>query len=342
MTLGYSKPLEGRVLARAKAPPYWMGTGAAVTLLAVSGIVNYFIAKKAERDNPPTGKFIEINGVWLHYVEEGEGEPLVLLHGNGSMIQDFGSSGLINMAAKRFRVIAFDRPGYGYSDRPRGSIWTPEAQADLLYRALKRLGVADAVILGHSWGASVAVALALKHPDTARSLVLASGYYFPTVRSDVVVMSGPALPFVGAIWSYTIAPLISRVMWPLASRKLFSPNPVPVKFKAFPKEMAFRPSQIRASAAEAALIIPDAFAYRKEYRKLKMSVVIIAGEEDQLVEINQSAQLHREIPQSTLHRVPGVGHMVHQSETYQVMAAIDEAAGPKRRNSATDMVSGAT
>ena len=138
-------------------------------------------------------------------------------------------------------------------------IWTPDAQAELIKRALERLGVSNAIVLGHSWGASVAVALALKYPDLVRGLVLASGYYYPTVRPDVVAMAAPALPLIGDILSHTLSPLISRAIWPLMMAKIFGPRSVPKKFEAFPKEMALRPSQIRASAAESALMIPDAF-----------------------------------------------------------------------------------
>ncbi len=78
------------------------------------------------------------------------------------MIQDFESSGLIHLAAKSYRVIVFDRPGFGHSSRPRNVVWTPDAQAELLKIALERLDVSHALVLGHSWGASVAIALALK------------------------------------------------------------------------------------------------------------------------------------------------------------------------------------
>ena len=102
---------------------------------------------------------------------------------------------------------------------------------------------------------------------------------------------------------------------------------MPKKFKGFPKEMALRPSQIRASAAESALMIPDAFYYRNEYANLKVPVVIVAGEQDRLVDIDsQSARLHCEVPQSIFHRVPGTGHMIHQTATGVVMSAINEAA----------------
>jgi len=247
--------------------------------------VNRRLARNAENDNPPAGQFLEVSGVRLHYVERGSGTPLVLLHGNGSMIQDFETSGLIDLAAKNYRVIVFDRPGFGHSDRPRNVVWTPAAQAELINSALERLGVSHAIVLGHSWGASVAVALALTYPNLVKGLVLASGYYYPSLRPDVVAMSAPAVPLVGDVLRYTISPIVSRVMWPLLMTKIFGARPVPKKFEGFPKEMALRPSQIRASATESALMLPDAFHYRDEYENLKMPLVIVAGDEDRLVDI---------------------------------------------------------
>ncbi len=299
----------------------------AVAVLGISAFVNIKRAKTAENDNPPMGRFIEVDGVRLHVFEMGQGEPLVLLHGNGSMIEDFVSSGLVKMASSRYRVIVFDRPGYGHSSRPRNRIWTDAAQADLIQKALTHMGVFRATVLGHSWGCSVAVALALNHPEMVSSLILASGYYFPSLRADVTTASGPAIPILGDVIRYTLSPLIARVIWPLLKRKIFGPAPVPAKFDGFPKEMAFRPSQIRASAAETALMVPDAFARYQHYDELSMPIVIIAGEDDRLVDIDeQSARLHAELPRSTFHRISNTGHMVHHTATKIVMAAIDEAS----------------
>jgi pimeloyl-ACP methyl ester carboxylesterase len=307
--------------------PYLVAAAATVGALAISALVNRHLARNAENDNPPAGQFLEVNGVRLHYVERGAGTPLVLLHGNGSMIQDFESSGLIDLAAKNYRVIVFDRPGFGHSDRPRSVVWTPAAQAELINGALQRVGVSQAIVLGHSWGASVAVALALKYPKLVQGLVLASGYYYPTLRPDVVALSAPAVPLLGDVLAHTISPMVSRVMWPLLMSKIFGPRSMPKKFEGFPKEMALRPSQIRASAAESALMIPDAFQFRDKYADLKMPVVIVAGEEDRLVDIDaQSTRLHRDVSQSEFHRVPGAGHMIHQTATGVVMSAIDQVA----------------
>ena len=312
---------------RAQAHPFAVAAVTVVGALAISALVNRRLARDAEHDNPPAGRFLEVNGVRLHYVERGSGTALVLLHGNGSMIQDFESSGLIDLAAKNYRVIVFDRPGFGHSDRPRNVVWTPAAQAELIYSALQQLCVSDALVLGHSWGASVAVALALKYPKLVQGLVLASGYYYPTLRADAVALSAPAVPFVGDVLRYTLSPVVGRLMWPLLMAKIFGPQLAPKKFEGFPKGMALRPSQIRASAAELALMVPDALYFRNEYANLKMPVVIVAGEQDRLVDIDsQSARLHSEVPQSSFHRVSGTGHMIHQTATGVVMSAINEVA----------------
>jgi pimeloyl-ACP methyl ester carboxylesterase len=324
---GSDRSLANRGRLITQAHPFAVAAVTTIGAMAVSALVNRRLARNAERDNPPAGRFLEVNGVRLHYVERGSGTPLVLLHGNGSMIQDFASSGLIDLAAKKHRVIVFDRPGFGHSERPRTVVWTPAAQAELINSALHRLGVSEALVLGHSWGASVAVALALKYPALVQGLVLASGYYYPTVRPDVLALSAPAVPFFGDVLRYTLAPIVSRLMWPLLMAKIFGPQSVPKKFEGFSKGMALRPSQIRASAAESALMIPDAFYFRNEYAYLKMPVVIVAGEEDRLVDIDsQSARLHRELPHSSFHRVPGTGHMIHQTATDVVMSAINEVA----------------
>ena len=309
------------------ARPYIVGAFVAAAVLGVSALVNWRLAKKAERDNPPQGRFIEVRGVRLHVVERGQGEPLVLLHGNGSMIEDFESSGLIELAAQRYRVIAIDRPGFGHSARPRGEVWTDVAQAELVADALNELGVSSAIVLGHSWGCSVAVALGLNHPRMVSALVLASGYFYPSVRVEAVPSLGLQIPVLGDAIRNAVSPLLARAMWPLVLRKLFGPAPTPDKFAGFPKEMTFRPSQLQASAADTALMVPDAVARSGRYRELAMPVVIVAGDSDRLVETNkQSARLHADLPQSRLLVIQGAGHMVHQTATPDVMAAIDEAA----------------
>jgi len=298
--------------------------------MTASAIAVRYQTRKAERANPPQGRFLEIEGVRLHYVERGDGAPLVLLHGNGTMIQDYELSGIVDMASQRYRVIVFDRPGYGHSSRPRRTIWHPVAQAHLVHKALQQLGVEAATVVGHSWGTSVALSLALEHPTDVKSLVLLSGYYFPTARFDVPVLSPPAIPIIGDLMRYTISPLLGRLMWPGLVRLMFGPPRTPENFKAFPVWMSLRPSQLRAAAAESAMMIPAVLALRHRYRELAVPVTIVAGTRDRFASAGaQSTRLHRELPGSTLKLVPGMGHMIHHLAPREVMAAIDAATGPR-------------
>lgn len=301
--------------------------GAAVGAIAVSAFVNHRLAKAAERSNPPQGRFVYVNGVRLHYIERGKGKALVLLHGNGSMLQDFETSGLVALASEKYRVIVFDRPGYGHSSRPRNVIWTPQRQADLIHDALIALGIENATVLGHSWGCSVALELAKRYSAFVSGLVLASGYYYPTPRLDVVALSLPAVPLLGDVVRYTISPIVSRLMWPLMMKTLFGPAPVPKKFDAFPKGLAVRPSQVRASASEAAMMIPYALLCPPNLAILEMPVSIIVGGEDRLIDANkQSGRLQEENPNQPMLRLSHAGHMVHQTETEAVMGMIDQTA----------------
>jgi pimeloyl-ACP methyl ester carboxylesterase len=265
--------------------------------------------------------------VRLHYIERGEGETIVLIHGNGTMIQDFTISGLVERLASRYRVIVFDRPGYGYSSRPR-QLWTPRAHAKLFQRALRKLGVEHAVVLGHSWGTLVAVALALESPSLVRGLVLASGYYYPTVRADTFLFSPPAVPVIGDAMRHTVAPVVARVILPGLIKQMFAPTAVPERFEhLFPKELMLRPSQLRAAAEDAALMTPSVMELRHHYHELQMPIAIITGADDQIADVGrQSERLHRELSQSEFIALPGLGHMVHHLKPDAVAAAVDRTA----------------
>jgi pimeloyl-ACP methyl ester carboxylesterase len=308
--------------------PTALGSAAALTASAL-----YTAAKTrtAEQKTPPIGQFLTINGVRLHYVERGRGPALVLIHGNGMMIQDFLVSGIVDDLATRYRVIIIDRPGYGYSERPR-ALWTPRAHATLFQKALQQLGVTQAVVLGHSWGSLVAVALALQAPQLVRSLVLASGYYYPTLRADVLLSSPVAIPGIGDLMRHTVSPLVGRMLQPAMIKAMFAPAAVPERFdREFPKAMMLRPIQLRASAEDAALMTPVTVELEKHYRDLTLPVVIIVGGDDQIADVDrQSKRLHSELPDSKLVVVPGMGHMIQHLAPTEVIAAIDRAAEPVR------------
>lgn len=283
----------------------------------------------AERAHPPTGRFITVEGVRLHYIDsEGPGQPVVMFHGNGAMIADLEISGIVERSARRYRTLVFDRPGYGYSERPAGRIWGPSEQAALFSKALAELGVARPILLGHSWGTLVALAMALEHRAHVSGLVLASGYYFPQARADVVALSVPALPVLGGVLRHTLAPALVRKLAPAAIGRMFAPLPVTVAFRQrFPLELCFRPGQIRASSEEVAVMNAAAAALARRYDEIAVPTAIIAGEADEIVETPfHSIRLAEHIPEATLHLIPEMGHMLHHFEAEKLADLLHDVA----------------
>jgi hypothetical protein len=114
--------------------------------LALAG-ANALVARRTEKRHPPAGSFLMVNGTRLHYSDRGEGTPVVLIHGNAVTGEDWDTSGVTDLLLRTHRVIIFDRPGFGHSERPSGTLWTAARQADLIHDALLQLGVERAVVL---------------------------------------------------------------------------------------------------------------------------------------------------------------------------------------------------
>ena len=269
-------PRAGKILA------------ASAAALAAAALYNTYRTRQVERNHPPGGQFVSIDDVRLHYLEAGKGPPVVLIHGNVVTAEDWVMSGVFDRIARNHRVIAFDRPGYGYSDRPQGSMWTAAQQADLLQQAFERLGIERPVVVGHSWGTLVALELALR--DAADGLVLLGGYYGPSVRADVPLVAPPAIPVLGDVLRYTVSPLMGAALLPL---------------------------NIKA-------MVPAVFGMADRIRELNIPIAIMAGTKDRIVDHEGHAKwFHEQIPGSELQLVPGAGHMVHYAVPDQVADAID-------------------
>ncbi len=297
------------------------------TGLAVVGslaLANRARAKQAVRDNPPVGQFIEVGGVCLHYLERGSGPTILLVHGNGVMIQDWLLSGLIDDLAKTHRVIAVDRPGFGHSRRPRGTRWTPERQADLFAELLDRLDTGPVVAVGHSYGTLVVAALALNHPERVKGITLLGGYLYPVPRADVLMVAGSAIPGYGDVLNRIFMPLMGEALQKPLNRKIFGPAETPAAWKrGFSWPMALRPSRVRAGAADAVHMLPAAARLAPRYGELKLPLAIVTGDGDRMVGPKRhSERMHRNLPHSRLTMVEGAGHMVHHSAPEQVAAAV--------------------
>ncbi len=129
---------------------------------------------------PFTGRFHDLGGLRLHYLDEGAGEPVVMLHGNPSW--SFYYRNLVLALRGRYRVIAPDHIGCGLSDKPddRRYRYTLQQRVDDLDTLLEGLGIREKITLVlHDWGGMIGMAYASRHPERIRSLVILNTAAFP-------------------------------------------------------------------------------------------------------------------------------------------------------------------
>ncbi|RWO74292.1 MAG: alpha/beta hydrolase [Mesorhizobium sp.] len=271
------------------------------------------------------GRTLRIDGVDLSIIEKGSGPPLLLLHGNGSVAEDFAVSGVLDLASAKHRVLAFDRPGFGGSSRPARKRWSACEQADLFHEAAAKLGIHKYLVLGHSWGAWIALEMARRHAPSVAGLVLVSGYYYPSPRLDLALAALPAVPLMGSAFRHTLLPLAVRLGWPSTMRKIFRPGPISNVFSVSTKEVASRPSQLRSVCVETALMLGAALFTKPCYRDIDVPTGIVAGAGDRLFDARREAErLHAEIYGSLIEIIPNSGHMAHHSDPQAVLRMIDK------------------
>ncbi|WP_299819034.1 alpha/beta hydrolase [uncultured Jannaschia sp.] len=300
------------------------GTVAAFGALALA---NNVAARRAEARYPPYGRRIVVDGIALHVMEFGPAEPvhaggppIVLLHGNLVAGGDWLASGVVGRLAAERRVVVFDRPGFGHSERPRGARGDARAQATLLREACRRMNVVRPVVMGHSWATLVALAWALDAPEGMSGLGLLGGYFYPTPRLDVALVAPAAAPIVGDVLRHTVSPPLARITLSATLKGMFAPRPVPAGYReAMPPGLVCRPGQLGATAEEGAAMRREAASLIGRVEQLRVPLAVMAGAEDLVVDaVEQSVRLadhvrrHADVPVD-LWIERGAGHMVHHA-----------------------------
>ncbi len=291
------------------------------------------IEAAAEAAHPPEGRFVEVDGQRVHYVQMGRGPDLVLLHGASGNTRDMTMS-FTDRVRDRYRVTVFDRPGLGYSDRvspafadpSNTAAETPQQQAAFLHAAAKKLGIVRPVVMGHSFGGAVALAWGLAHDPAA--LVIVSGATEPWPGTIGPLNPLTASGFGGA----QVVPLITAFTPPALVRKavetIFAPqDPPPDYVDRVGAPLALRRDSFRANARQIDALRPALVEMSRDYPTLAMPVEIVHGNDDRVVPIEVHADvLAGQIPDAVLTRLPGIGHMPHHVAPEAVVAAIDRAA----------------
>jgi pimeloyl-ACP methyl ester carboxylesterase len=298
-------------------------------LLALGAAFTYLYARTIERRFPPTGRFVEVDGCRLHYREEGPNEEpargaVVLLHGASSNLVE-SMLGLGGSLSQSYRVLAFDRPGHGWSERKPGlSEAEPARQAVLIAGALRQLGVRNAVIVGHSWSGTIVPHLALDHADVTGAILVLSGITSPWPGGYIGWYRRLIDSQAGWLLMRTLAVPVLLMLRPSMKRKTFRPQAAPwgIVTEGF-IPLAFRPRTYEANMQDFAVMYDAVLRQSMRYRDIRLPVTVVAGDRDEIVWTDlHSVSFAREVPGAELILMPGIGHMPQYADQETVLAAI--------------------
>lgn len=282
---------------------------AVLTIALLLGLFTWHTARRVERALPPEGRFIEVGGSTLHVLEAGQGPTVLLIHGLSGHLKHF-SYGVMALLAKDHRVVALDRPGSGYSS-PAATA-DLEAQADIVSGLIDTLGLGKPVIVGHSLGGGLALALALRHPQQVSGLALIAPLtHLPGAPSKAFSALTIRQDWLRHLVAWTLAVPLMIIGRKLTVDIVFGPE-------AFPRNFPFkgggmlglRPSHFVAASRDLNAIPLSLPAQQLRYASLQLPVSILYGRGDRILDPEfHGTALANVVPGAELQWVEG-GHML--------------------------------
>lgn len=286
------------------------------------------IARHALKLVPPPGKFVTLDGNRIHYVDTGEGRPILFVHGLGGSLFNFYHplfSGLVD----DYRLIALDRPGSGYSTRAGSVPASPVAQGDFIARFIDALGLERPLVVGHSLGGAIVLALAIRHPKAISGIALMAPL---TRHRDAVPPEFAALAIASPMLRRIVAETIAA---PMAIRNrdktlafVFGPNEPPDDYAIAGGALAsLRPSHFYATSTDIVAIGDDMKELEKRYGEIDMPAGLLAGAQDRVLDSGEhGVAMTDKIANLDLEIIDGVGHMPQYAATERVAAFIRRMA----------------
>ena len=265
---------------------------------------------------------LTVDGLRVHYVESGNGRPVVLIHGNAGGAEDF-ELGTIDLLAREYRVVAIDRPGHGSSDRPRTKAGSLEFQAQLLHRTLSDLKIAQPVLVGHSWGAALALAYALKYPGDVSAMVLLAPPAYPDNRSYRLLRFATGIPVFGELNLVLGKSLLGRRMLRRELARAFYPQIIPDRYFQLVTASWLGRKQLKASFEDEWTLNDSLRKMSGLYQNIRIPVEIVTGDQDMIVSPNENAyRLKKAIPESQLIVLKNTGHEIPLTSPESIYTAL--------------------
>jgi pimeloyl-ACP methyl ester carboxylesterase len=286
-------------------------------------------ARKLEKAVPRDGDLIEVNGEILHYVEQGSGPPIVMIHGLGGQLRNFGRP-MVEDLARDYRVIRVDRPGSGYSPRDSGTSARLRVQAETIAEFIRILKLDRPLIVGHSLGGALALSLALNHPDVVGGLALVAPLTQVQSIGDVPPVFKPLVirsPALRKTVAWTLATPMGMMKAEEALKEVFAPEPVPADFGIEGGGLlAMRPSNFYASSTDLVDLEGELEGMVSRYPTLTVPVGILYARGDNLLDYKlHGERTASEIEDARIELVEG-GHMLPFTQPELTAAFVRRAA----------------
>jgi pimeloyl-ACP methyl ester carboxylesterase len=249
---------------------------------------------------PADATFVTVDGVHVRYRDVGQGPTVVLLHGFSSSLDIWER--VIPVLTRQHRVIAVDLKGFGWTSRPPGD-YSPAAQAALVWKVLDARGVrGDVAVVGHSWGTSVALAMALIAPERVRRIALYSAYVYEDQVPSFFLWSR-----FGGLGEVLFGLYYDQRMEDRAALAYYDPALVTQdRVERIERELS-RPGTTAAALASAR---GQRYAdLERRYRSLTMPVLLLWGREDLVTPLAYGERLVRDLPDARLQIYPRCGHI---------------------------------
>ena len=295
---------------------------AALLLLPVVFVVTGLVYRPDPSPLRLSRETVTVDGTRLSYHQRGRGADVVLLHGGMGSAEDFEP--VLDRLATEFRVTAVDRPGFGLS-AAHGDDATYPGNARLVAGATKALGLTRPIVVGHSHGGGVALAIAESHADVAGALVLIAPAAYPMGGDARMVDRITAIPVLGEGMLAWLAPWVAPGVIAAILEPMIGPDGarVPADFIAYRQRLFSNP---RSLAVHSRQQISDKAGLTTIAARLGdvrvPSVVLACAKDPEEGHGLDSRRLARELPRSTLHWIDGCGHYVQYAEPDAVVTAV--------------------
>jgi pimeloyl-ACP methyl ester carboxylesterase len=299
-------------------------------LMSVVGLVLFaaFSNKKAEQLLPPSGRFAKLGSTQLHYVDQGQGPAIVMIHGLAGNLHNF-TYGVATPLSQNHRVICVDRPGCGYSKRSSNADASLEAQADTIVSLLDHLKIESAVFVGHSLGGAISLAAALRHPHKVKALALIAPLtHLPENTPKVFQVFDVTSPVIRKILGWTLAIPGTLFRISLTLKVVFGPERAPKDFAIRGGGiLSLKPQTFITASSDIQNASWSMPAIEAAYSNLKTPVHVLFAHEDRILDCKLNGEdLPSRIPGTQITLVSG-GHLLPVTQAGLCVQFIEGVAG---------------